>query len=133
MSEQRTPSTRQWACMPDRTEVYQMNFVSRDAAVSALGGEAGEVVCYERGVPAKDLEGIFDVASLLSRAEDALSNENVIADFESGLFDTSDVEEAELRKHLAEAFAKWASEVKPDAWAIVERTIVEREEAEEHA
>ena len=57
----------------------------------------------------------------------------MIADFESGFFDPSEFDEAVLRKRLAEAFVGWMNEVNPSVWTIVERTIVEPEEADEDA
>lgn len=123
-------SGQQWACVLEDAEIYKTGFASREAALGALQGQAGEVVRYERGFAldvAAELFGDHDVEALLQRAEVlGLAGGAVLGHVEDGLFGSASVSDLEdLRLGLSAAFVSWVEKKNLPIWRVVEREEVE--------
>lgn len=119
------PKAQTWACSSDSQDVYRMKFASREEAIADLGNESGVVVRYERGFPREGLEHLIDVESILSGLESGVDPSVVIADFENGVFDTTEEQEEDLRRRIADAIFGWIKHFDPPSWIIVESEDIE--------
>jgi len=123
-------SDRRWACVPEHAETYKMDFPSSEAALAALEGQAGELVCYERGFPIDVAVELFDVDLLLEHAE-AKSGAQVLGR-EEGLFASASDEDLEKLRHtLAATVVDWVEQAKLPIYRIVEREEVEPTDAKD--
>jgi hypothetical protein len=115
-----------WGCISDSSEIYQLTYSGRTAALEALEGQSGALVRCRRGFPREGLEYPFDLEMLLGRIEErAEASGQVIADFEQALFDPTPPQEDDLRRRLADALHDWIESMNPPCWVIVESEDIE--------
>ena len=119
------PKVETWAAISEAMDVYRMKFSSREAAIADLGGESGAVMRYERGFPRAGLEQVVDVENILSKLEEATDLSALIRDHVNGFFATTDEQEEDLRRRVADAIFAWIKDFNPACWVILETEEIE--------